>query len=245
MHVILHPDPVPSTGPVPDPAPVPSGRGVFVVLEGGDGAGKSTQLRRLAAGLRAAGHDVVRTREPGGTPLGEQVRELVLDPAHGPVDPRTEALLFAAARAAHVEQLIRPALAAGRSVVCDRFADSSAAYQGAGRGLGVERIAELNDWAAAGLLPDLTVLLDVPAETGRARRATRDGTTGDRLESEPDTFHDATRQAFLELAARAPARYLVLDATRPADELAVEIAAAVRARLPAPARPCPAAEVGA
>ena len=241
--MILHPGPVPTTGPVPDPSRAAPRRGVFVVLEGGDGAGKSTQLRRLVEALRAAGHDVVSTREPGGTTLGERVRELVLDPAHGPVDPRTEALLFAAARAAHVEQLIRPALAAGRSVVCDRFADSSAAYQGAGRGLGVERVAELSDWAAAGLRPDLTVLLDVPAGTGRARRAARDGSAGDRLESEPDTFHDTTRQAFLELAAREPARYLVLDATRPADELAAGIAAAVRALLPGPART--AAEVGA
>lgn len=242
--MILHPDPVPPSGPVPDPVPSPSVRGAFVVLEGGDGAGKSTQLRRLVQELLAAGHDVVRTREPGGTALGEQVRELVLDPAHGPVDARTETLLFAAARAAHVEQLIRPALAAGRSVVCDRFADSSAAYQGAGRGLGLDRVVELNDWAAAGLVPDLTVLLDVPAETGRARRAVRDGTAGDRLESEPDAFHDATRRAFLELAARAPARYLVLDAARPADELAEEIAAAVRPLLPGRAGSVPAAEAG-
>lgn len=229
--------------PVPDPgaAPAPSGRGLFVVFEGGDGAGKSTQVARLVEALRAEGHDTVRTREPGGTPLGETLRGLVLDPAHGPLDARTEALLFAAARAAHVAQLIRPALAAGRTVVCDRFADSSAAYQGAGRGLGVDRVAELNAWAAAGLVPDLTVLLDVPAGTGRARREARDGTPGDRLETEPDAFHDANREAFLELAARAPERYLVLDATRPAGE----IADAVRARLAHLPRSARAAEVGA
>lgn len=233
--------------PAPPPAsaaassPAPSGRGLFVVFEGGDGAGKSTQVGRLVDALRAEGHDTLRTREPGGTPLGERVRELVLDPAHGPVDARAEALLFAAARAAHVAQLIRPALAAGRTVVCDRFADSSAAYQGAGRGLGLDRVAELNAWATAGLVPDLTVLLDVPAGTGRTRREARDGTAGDRLETEPDAFHDANRAAFLELAGRAPERYLVLDATRPAGELS----AAVRERLTGLARSARAAEVSA
>lgn len=233
--------------PAPPPAsaaassPAPSGRGLFVVFEGGDGAGKSTQVGLLVDALRAEGHDTLRTREPGGTPLGERVRELLLDPAHGPVDARAEALLFAAARAAHVAQLIRPALAAGRTVVCDRFADSSAAYQGAGRGLGLDRVAELNAWATAGLVPDLTVLLDVPAGTGRTRREARDGTAGDRLETEPDAFHDANRAAFLELAGRAPERYLVLDATRPAGELS----AAVRERLTGLARSARAAEVSA
>lgn len=235
----------PAPAPPPAPAAVssdaPTGRGLFVVFEGGDGAGKSTQVGRLVDALRAEGHDTLRTREPGGTPLGERVRELVLDPAHGPVDARAEALLFAAARAAHVAQLIRPALAAGRTVVCDRFADSSAAYQGAGRGLGLDRVAELNAWATAGLVPDLTVLLDVPAGTGRTRREARDGTAGDRLETEPDAFHDANRAAFLELAGRAPERYLVLDATRPAGELS----AAVRERLTGLVRSAPAAEVGA
>lgn len=233
------PAPPPASAAVPSPAP--SGRGLFVVFEGGDGAGKSTQVGLLVDALRAEGHDTLRTREPGGTPLGERVRELVLDPAHGPVDARAEALLFAAARAAHVAQLIRPALAAGRTVVCDRFADSSAAYQGAGRGLGLDRVAELNAWATAGLVPDLTVLLDVPAGTGRTRREARDGTAGDRLETEPDAFHDANRAAFLELAGRAPERYLVLDATRPAGELS----AAVRERLTGLARSARAAEVSA
>ncbi|MFI7579632.1 dTMP kinase [Kocuria sp. M1N1S27] len=235
------PDPAPPTASAADTSPAPSGRGFFVVFEGGDGAGKSTQVGRLVDALRAEGHDALRTREPGGTPLGEKVRDLVLDPAHGPVDPRTEALLFAAARAAHVAQLIRPALAAGRTVVCDRFADSSAAYQGAGRGLGLDRVAELNAWATAGLVPDLTVLLDVPSGTGRARREARDGTSGDRLETEPDAFHDANRRAFLELAHRDPGRYLVLDATRPAGE----IAAAVRARLTGLPRFPAAVEAGA
>jgi dTMP kinase len=239
--VTSRPAPAPPPASAAAPSPAPSGRGLFVVFEGGDGAGKSTQVGLLVDALRAEGHDTLRTREPGGTPLGERVRELVLDPAHGPVDARAEALLFAAARAAHVAQLIRPALAAGRTVVCDRFADSSAAYQGAGRGLGLDRVAELNAWATAGLVPDLTVLLDVPAGTGRTRREARDGTAGDRLETEPDAFHDANRAAFLELAGRAPERYLVLDATRPAGELA----AAVRERLTGLARSARAAEVGA
>ena len=235
------PAPAPPSSSAPERSPAPARRGVFVVFEGGDGAGKSTQVGLLVDALRAEGHDTLRTREPGGTPLGERVRELVLDPAHGPVDARAEALLFAAARAAHVAQLIRPALAAGRTVVCDRFADSSAAYQGAGRGLGLDRVAELNAWATAGLVPDLTVLLDVPAGTGRTRREARDGTAGDRLETEPDAFHDANRAAFLELAGRAPERYLVLDATRPAGELS----AAVRERLTGLARSARAAEVSA
>jgi len=239
--VTSRPAPAPPPASAAVPSPAPSGRGLFVVFEGGDGAGKSTQVGLLVDALRAEGHDTLRTREPGGTPLGERVRELVLDPAHGPVDARAEALLFAAARAAHVAQLIRPALAAGRTVVCDRFADSSAAYQGAGRGLGLDRVAELNAWATAGLVPDLTVLLDVPAGTGRTRREARDGTAGDRLETEPDAFHDANRAAFLELAGRAPERYLVLDATRPAGELS----AAVRERLTGLARSARAAEVSA
>jgi dTMP kinase len=239
--VTSRPAPAPPPASAAAPSPAPSGRGLFVVFEGGDGAGKSTQVGLLVDALRAEGHDTLRTREPGGTPLGERVRELVLDPAHGPVDARAEALLFAAARAAHVAQLIRPALAAGRTVVCDRFADSSAAYQGAGRGLGLDRVAELNAWATAGLVPDLTVLLDVPAGTGRTRREARDGTAGDRLETEPDAFHDANRAAFLELAGRAPERYLVLDATRPAGELS----AAVRERLTGLARSARAAEVSA
>ncbi|EYT55312.1 dTMP kinase [Kocuria sp. UCD-OTCP] len=237
----FRPAPAPPPASAAASSPAPSGRGLFVVFEGGDGAGKSTQVGLLVDALRAEGHDTLRTREPGGTPLGERVRELVLDPAHGPVDARAEALLFAAARAAHVAQLIRPALAAGRTVVCDRFADSSAAYQGAGRGLGLDRVAELNAWATAGLVPDLTVLLDVPAGTGRTRREARDGTAGDRLETEPDAFHDANRAAFLELAGRAPERYLVLDATRPAGELS----AAVRERLTGLARSARAAEVSA
>ncbi|MFB0834913.1 dTMP kinase [Arthrobacter halodurans] len=202
--------------------------GLLIVFEGGDGAGKSTQASLLAERLTAAGRTVVRTREPGGTPIGERLRALVLDHGHGPVDARTEALMFAASRAAHVEQLILPALDAGSVVVCDRYIDSSVAYQGVGRGLGTDDVLRVNRWATGGLLPHLTVLLDVDPAAGRLRR-TAGQAPEDRLESEPDDFHARIRGAFLDLAAADPARYLVLDAAAPVDELAAAVAARVDA----------------
>ena len=200
-------------------------------MEGGDGAGKSTQAQLLTAALERAGRTVLRTREPGGTPVGEALRTLVLDHGNGEIDARTEALIFAASRAAHVQQVIAPALAAGTVVVCDRYIDSSVAYQGAGRGLGTETVRTLNNWATAGLAPDLTVLLDVEPERGRDRRTAGEGTE-DRLESEPDSFHLQIRRAFLETAQSAPDRYLVLDAARPKDELAGTILRHVEKLLP-------------
>ncbi|MCQ2002017.1 dTMP kinase [Arthrobacter zhaoxinii] len=200
-------------------------------MEGGDGAGKSTQAQRLAAALQETGRTVLRTREPGGTPVGEQLRALVLDHGNGDIDARTEALIFAASRAAHVQQVIEPALANGTVVVCDRYVDSSIAYQGAGRHLGTESVRTLNEWATGGLQPDLTVLLDVDPERGRDRR-TAGQATEDRLESEPDTFHQQIRLAFLEAAQAAPGRYLVLDAGRPVDELAGTILHRVEKLLP-------------
>ncbi|WP_372699921.1 dTMP kinase [Arthrobacter sp. JSM 101049] len=199
---------------------------LFVVLEGGDGAGKSTQAALLAGHLQEHGRDVVRTREPGGTPIGEKLRSLVLDHGHGEVDARTEALMFAAARAAHVEQLIVPALARGATVVCDRYIDSSVAYQGTGRGLGTDEVLALNRWATGGLRPDLTILLDVDPQAGRHRR-TAGAAAEDRLESEPDDFHARIRQAFLDRATHDDGAYLVLDASLGVDELAGRIAAAV------------------
>ncbi|MDM7990904.1 dTMP kinase [Arthrobacter sp. zg-Y877] len=210
---------------------LPETRGLFVAMEGGDGAGKSTQARRLAAALQETGRTVLRTREPGGTPVGEQLRALVLEHGNGDIDARTEALIFAASRAAHVQQVIEPALTAGTVVVCDRYIDSSVAYQGAGRGLGTEAVRSLNTWATSGLEPDLTVLLDVDPERGRDRR-TAGNAPEDRLESEPDTFHLQIRRAFLETAAAAPDRYLVLDAGRPVDELAQTILQRVEKLLP-------------
>lgn len=204
-------------------------RGLFVAVEGPDGSGKSTQARALAEALRAAGRDAVLTREPGGSDLGETLRRLLLDPAHAPVDPRTEALLFAAARSAHAVRTLRPALARGAVVVTDRYVDSSVAYQGAVRGLGEERIAALNDWATDGLTPDLTVLIDVDAATAAARRTGRDGAGADRMERETADQHETLRAAFLARAAAAPERYLVLDGSLAPAELTARALARVTA----------------
>ena len=203
--------------------------GLFIAFEGGDGAGKSTQASLLATALQNRGLEVLRTREPGGTVIGEKLRSLVLDHGQGDIDPRTEALIFAASRAAHVHQAILPALERGAVVVCDRYIDSSVAYQGAGRGLGTDSVLEVNLWAVEGLRPDLTVLLDVEPLEGRGRRL-QNGAE-DRLESEPDTFHSLIRGAFLERAAAAPTQYLVLPARDPVTELADTILKAVEERL--------------
>ncbi|GAA3284511.1 dTMP kinase [Nesterenkonia halobia] len=187
-------------------------RGVFIVVEGGDGAGKTTQLDLLQAWLEERGVPVDRTREPGGTVVGEELRQLVLEHGRGEIDPRTEALIFAASRSAHVTQRIVPALEAGTVVLCDRYIDSSVAYQGVGRELGVEEISTLNEWATAGLQPDLTLLLDVDADVSRARRSVRDADGGDRIEASSDDFHTRLRAAFLARAEAEPQRYAVLDA---------------------------------
>lgn len=199
------------------------GRGLFIAFEGGDGAGKSTQSRLLGEWLAGRGREVVHTREPGGTTLGRTLRELVLHGEDGSVSPRAEALIFAADRSHHVATVVRPALERGAVVLTDRYLDSSVAYQGAARDLGHDEIRELSLWAVEGLRPQLTVLLDVSAQEGRARR----GDVHDRLEREADDFHDRVRQGFLDLAAREPERYLVLDASGPVEDLA----AAVRERV--------------
>jgi dTMP kinase len=194
----------------------------FIVFEGGEGAGKSTQSRALADYLEARGHRVRRTREPGGTPAAEAIRAVLLDPANTGLDDRAEALLFAAARGDHAARVIRPALAAGDIVISDRYLDSSVAYQGVARDLGAERVADLSLWATGGLLPDLTIMLDVDPSVGLARVV-----GPDRLESEPVEWHQRVRQAFLDIAAAQPDRYLVLDGSRPVEDLAVEIATVV------------------
>lgn len=193
--------------------------GVFVVLEGGEGAGKSTQAERLADWLRAQGRTVVVTREPGGTPVGERLRALLLDPASRGLSARAEALLYAADRAQHVARVVRPALERGAVVVSDRYADSSVAYQGSGRALPPGDVERLSRWATDGLVPDLTVVLDVPPAVG-LRRA---GSEPDRLEAEPEDFHERVRRAFLALAGTAPERYLVVDATADPEAVAVQI----------------------
>ncbi|MBT2550370.1 dTMP kinase [Arthrobacter sp. ISL-65] len=200
--------------------------GLFIAFEGGDGAGKSTQAARLAGSLESRGLTVLRTREPGGTPVGEKLRSLVLDHGHGHIDAHTEALIFAASRAAHASQIIRPALARGEVVLTDRYIDSSVAYQGAGRGLGTDAVRSVNEWATSGLQPDLTVLLDVHPAEGRSRRTAGDAAE-DRLESEADEFHARIRQAFLDLAEARPDNYLVLEAGRPVEDIAGLILARV------------------
>lgn len=202
--------------------------GVFITFEGGDGVGKSTQAELLGSWCEARGDEVVRTREPGGTRLGLALRKLLLhgDDEIGAVDARAEALLYAADRAQHVAKVVRPALDRGAVVVQDRYIDSSLAYQGAGRVLDIDDVKRISEWASGGLWPHLTVLLDLDPETGAKRRVAR-GEKADRLESEAVEFHSAVRQGFLTLAASAPDRYLVLDATRPVDELHAAILARV------------------
>ncbi|UOE44356.1 dTMP kinase [Agromyces larvae] len=202
-------------------------RGLFITLEGGDGSGKTTQAGLLEAWLQGLGRTVVRTREPGGTDVGLEVRELVLH-HRGEIAPRAEALLYAADRAHHIATLVRPALARGEVVVQDRYIDSSVAYQGAGRVLDPDEVRRVSEWATEGLAPDLTVLLDLDEDAARARldAAPR---RFDRLEAEASDFHARVRDAYLALAAAEPDRFLVVDATRPVDE----IAAAVRERVEA------------
>jgi dTMP kinase len=188
--------------------------GCFVAFEGGEGAGKSTQAQRLQEVLAAEGYDVVLTFEPGDTEVGRQLRRIVLDPATGDISHRTEALLYAADKAEHVERVVVPALARGAVVVTDRYVDSTLAYQGAGRDLAdleVERVAR---WATGDLRPHLTVLLDVPPQQGLTRFAERD-----RIEGQPEDFHERVRERFLQLATAVPERYLVLDARRPVADL--------------------------
>ncbi|HEU4489481.1 MAG TPA: dTMP kinase [Jiangellales bacterium] len=204
--------------------------GLFVALEGGDGAGKSTQARMLATWLATTGLEVVLTYEPGDTRIGRQVRRLLLDNGSSWLSPRAEALLYAADRAEHVASVVRPALQRGAVVVTDRYADSSIAYQGVGRGLSAHDVARVSRFATEGLVPDLTVLLDVPARVGRGRL----NGPADRLESEPEAFHEAVREAFRELADRSPHRYVVVDATGDPDKVAAAVRDAVRPLMVSP-----------
>ncbi|MFF2012038.1 dTMP kinase [Streptomyces sp. NPDC058195] len=191
-----------------DPAVAPAATGFFIALEGGDGAGKSTQAEALADWIRAKGHEVVVTREPGATPVGKRLRSILLDVSSAGLSNRAEALLYAADRAEHIDSVVRPALERGAIVISDRYIDSSVAYQGAGRDLAPTEIARISRWATGGLVPHLTVLLDVAPETARERFTE----APDRLESEPPEFHARVRSGFLTLAAADPNRYLVVDA---------------------------------
>jgi len=187
--------------------------GLFITLEGPEGAGKSTNRDYLAGHLRDRGLDVLLTREPGGTPLAERIRELLLAPSDEKMDADTELLLVFAARAQHLAKVIRPALARGAVVLCDRFTDATYAYQGGGRGLSVERIATLERFVQGGLQPDLTLLFDLPVEVGLSRAAARGRL--DRFEQEGQAFFEAVRQAYLERAKADPQRYRLIDAAQP------------------------------
>jgi dTMP kinase len=187
--------------------------GLFITLEGPEGAGKTTNREFLAERLRAAGRETLLTREPGGTPLAERIRELLLAPSDEPMASDTELLLMFAARAQHLDQVIRPALAAGKVVLCDRFTDATYAYQGGGRGLSEARIAVLEDFVQGTLRPDLTLVFDLPVEVGLARAAARGRL--DRFEQEGRAFFEAVRQTYLRRAALNPQRYRIIDAGQP------------------------------
>ncbi len=203
--------------------------GLFITFEGGDGSGKSTQLTLLVEWLGQHGRNVVTTREPGGTELGDELREIVLH-RRGHITPKSEALIYAADRAHHVATTVRPALDRGDVVVQDRYLDSSVAYQGVARSLGATEVRDISLWATDGLLPDLTILLDIDEELGRGRLdASR--TRYDRLEAEEQTFHSLVRSAYLELAAAEPERFLVVDATGAVDDIAALIRERVAALL--------------
>jgi dTMP kinase len=195
--------------------------GRFVAFEGGEGSGKSTQARRVGDARGA-----LLTRQPGGTKIGASIRELLLSPDTAGLSDRAEALLMAADRAQHVDEMIRPALLAGQDVICDRYVSSSLAYQGAGRSLGIAAVLALSEFAVGDVWPDLNVLLDVPAEVGLARL---DGPP-DRLEQQGDGFHDRVRQTFLDLAAASPDRWLVIDGTLTIEAVSAELDAALEER---------------
>lgn len=200
-------------------------KGLFITFEGGDGSGKSTQSTLLASWLASQGRTVLTTREPGGTELGDELREIVLH-RRGHITPKTEALMYAADRAHHIATKVRPALERGDVVVQDRYLDSSVAYQGVARSLGATEVRDISLWATDGLLPDLTILLDVDEQIGRGRLDSS-RTRYDRLEAEEQEFHARVRAAYLELASAEPERFLVVDASAPVDH----IAAAIRERV--------------
>ncbi len=207
-------------------AEVDHGRGRFVVLEGPDGSGKSVQARTLAQRLRRRGHSVTLSREPGGTELGEQVRHIVNDPGPTPRGPKADVLLYSAARAQHVDEVIRPALEAGDVVVCDRYVTSTMAYQGYGSGMDLDLLARIGDWVTGGLQPDLVILLDVSPQTGLDRRAAGSAAELTRWEDEARfdlDFHTRVREGYLEMAAADPDRWVVVDGRGSVDDVADEV----------------------
>ncbi len=204
---------------------------MFITLEGPDGSGKTTQSRLLAEWMQEQGYPVLLVREPGGTPIGERVREILHDPAHVGMVPWAEVFLFCASRAQLVAEVIRPALAAGRIVLCDRYADSTLAYQGYGRGLDLESLRMVLHLATGGLVPDLTFCLDVLPEEGLSRRL-QGGGEWNRLDREALEFHRRVRAGYLELAGREPRRWVIVDASRPVDAVQADLRAILLERLP-------------
>ena len=207
-------------------------RGFFITFEGGEGCGKSTQIASVATYLEATGRQCVITREPGGTPLAEEIRDLLLSAKRGAsILPKTELLLFAAARAQHVEELIRPALESGKCVISDRFVDSSYAYQGGARNLGNDSAVSINNFAIGGCMPDLTILLDLEPEEGLKRAHIRDDGNTDRMGAQKLEFYKTVRAAFLGIAAKNPERFAVVDSSGSQAETTQKVLSAVKERL--------------
>jgi dTMP kinase len=204
--------------------------GYFITLEGPDGSGKTTQARLLAEWLREQKYEVILTREPGGTDIGDQIRAVLHDPHNTAMDARAEILLYSASRAQHVSQLIRPALAAGKIVISDRYAASTLAYQGHGRELDLETLRTITNFATGGLAPDLTLYLDIAPRVGLQRRQ-RSGGEWNRMDAETLGFHQRARDGYLQLARMEPARWLIIDADRPVEEVQTEVRSLVQARL--------------
>ena len=202
-------------------------RGLFITFEGTDGAGKTTQIQRLSADLRQAGYDVCLTREPGGTPISEQIRDMLLNPNHSEMAATTELLLYAASRAQHVSEVIKPALGAGKVVISSRFADATVVYQGYGRGLDLDRIHHLNRIATDGITPDVTFVLDLPVEIGLQRVQNSRGRL-DRLEREKIEFHHRLREGYQTIARQEPQRLKIIDAQASSEQVYAQIQAAIQ-----------------
>lgn len=204
-------------------------QGIFISMEGPDGAGKSTQIERLRTYLAARGYEVVITREPGGTVISEAVRQIILNKEYAEMCPNTELLLYAAARAQLVHEVIRPALEAGKAVICDRFLESSVVYQGIARGIGIEKVYAVNEYALEGLRPQLTILLDLPAEEGLRRK--KNQAELDRMEAEGLLFHQKVVEGYRRLAERETDRIMKISATLPVDEIHAKIVSAIEEKI--------------
>lgn len=204
---------------------------MFITLEGPEGSGKTTAVKEAVSKLQEMGYQIVQTREPGGTPISEQIRNVILDKANTAMDPRTEALLYAASRRQHLVEKVWPAVKEGKIVICDRYLDSSLAYQGGARGLGVEEILNVNLFATENTWPDLTLLFDIDPKVGLARIASNADREVNRLDLEKLDFHNKVRATFLQLAKRYPDRYVIIDASQSKEKVASDTLTAILARL--------------